>query len=421
MVEEKAKSVEQGDGRKEAFEDLDGDGPVTVEPVSESELRGWLALGAVRGLSGHGAVGLVARYGTPAKLIEACRAGDVPDGVRPKLAAAIAGYDDWKWVDAELEAAQKAGVTLLAYSDPRYPRLLKEIPDPPHLLYVRGHGIESLGASSVGLVGTRQATGYGRNISERIAHDLSLLGIVVISGGARGCDSAAHRGVLKAGGTTIAVFGTGVDIVYPKEHARLYEEILDNGLLVSEFPMSTPPTQYNFPRRNRIISGLSLGILIAEAPARSGALMTARFALEQNREVFAVPGSVVSDKSKGTNRLLKEGAALVESAADIVEALSLRLVESAYSHSSSSVSTGGETGGQAGADFKAVAEGAGLTPSLSPDESLVCGCLGTEPVQIDAIIDSTGMSVAGVSTVLLALELKGLVEQRPGKFFVKKF
>ncbi len=433
MVEEMEKSVEPECGsrqcdRVEAFEDEGGDGPETHVPVGEEELRGWLALGAVRGLSGHGAVRLVNRYGTPQSLIDACRAGIVPDGVRPKLAAAIGGYDDWKWVDAELEAAHKAEVTLLAYSDYRYPQLLKEIPDPPHLLYLRGSGVGALGAASVGVVGTRLATGYGRKISESIAFDLAGLGIVIISGGARGCDSSAHRGALKAGGPTIAVLGTGVDIVYPKEHARLYEEVMQGGLLVSEFSMSTPPAQYNFPRRNRIISGLSLGVLIAEAPVRSGALMTARFALEQNREVFAVPGSVVSDQSRGANRLLKEGAALVESAADIVEVLSLRLVGFEGVPTQPTAPVREETSDKARSktgETETAGEAASKEPevnlSLSPDESLVFGCLGSEPVQIDTIIESSGLGAAGVSTVLLGLELRGLVSQMPGKSFVKRF
>lgn len=414
-----------------------------VFAVSGEELRGWLALGAVHGLSGHGAVRLVSAFGTPAAVMEACRNGAVPDGIGVKLAGKIGGFDNWAWVDSQVEAARKGGITLLAYTDPRYPALLKEIHAPPHLLFVKGTEFGLLGAVSIGVVGTRNVSEYGRMVSETISHDLASLGIVVVSGGARGCDTAAHRGALRAGGATIAVLGTGVDIVYPKENRALYEEIAETGLLVSEFAVSTPPVQYNFPRRNRIISGLSLGVLIAEAPARSGALMTARLALEQNREVFAVPGSAVSAKSKGSNRLLKDGAGLVECAADIVEALSLRIAGFAAQQSSADTEkvspkkSSGEkslpeksslkksspekrAGEKASGDGAAV-EGAEVTPSLSHDEGRVFDCLGVEPVQIDTIIGATGLGAAGVSTVLLGLELKGLVVQRPGKSFVKRF
>ncbi|MBE9528804.1 MAG: DNA-protecting protein DprA, partial [Proteobacteria bacterium] len=414
-----------------------------VSTVSEDELRGWLALGAVRGLSGHGAVRLVGALGSPAAVMEACRNGAVPEGTGPKLAGKIGGFDDWAWVDSQLEAARKGDITILAYSDSRYPALLKEIPDPPHLLFVRGTEFGLLGSVSIGVVGTRNVSEYGRMISETISHDLASLGIVVVSGGARGCDSAAHKGVLRAGGATIAVLGTGVDIVYPGENRALYEEITDRGLLVSEFPVSTPPAKYNFPRRNRLISGLSLGVLIAEAPIRSGALMTARSALEQNREVFAVPGSAVSVKSKGSNRLLKEGAGLVECAADIVEALSLRIAGFGAQEKSVAArkvspekSLGEKASGETSSPEKispekiseektsgngAAGKRTEVTPSLTNDEAQIFDCLGIEPIQIDTIIGTTGLGAAVVSTVLLSLELKGLVEQRPGKSFVKRF
>jgi len=231
-----------------------------------------------------------------------------------------------KWAEEELEKAKKENIEVIDFFSPFYPSLLKEIGYPPLVIYVRGEK-ESLNKRCFAIVGTRLASLYGKMMAEKIAFSLASLGLVIVSGLARGIDTYAHKGALK-GGLTIAVLGSGLLNIYPKENLTLAEKIAEKGALVSEFPLEEPPFKKNFPQRNRIISGLSEGVLVAEAPQRSGALITARFALEQNREVFALPGEAFSPLSKGTHLLIKEGAKLVDSLEDILEELNLNLKES---------------------------------------------------------------------------------------------
>ncbi len=238
--------------------------------------------------------------------------------LRPSLLRLLGSFDDWDWVEAELERAREAGAAIISIADDAYPPGLREIPDPPLVLYAKGDISIASQDNALAIVGTRRPTHYGLRMSERLAADMASLGTVIVSGMARGCDMAAHKGALMAGGATAAVLGTGVDRCYPVEAERLYEDICARGLVLSELPMGTEPFSYNFPRRNRIISGLSRGVLIVEAPRRSGAMMTTRLALEQNRDVFAVPGPATSYKSQGPNSLIKQGAFLVEEAGDIL-------------------------------------------------------------------------------------------------------
>lgn len=355
-------------------------------------MRYWIALSRMKGIQRR-VRGLAGSFTGPEEVFAAAGSDE---GVDPALAKEIRGFRDWDSVDRELDLLDEKGIRVVAFDDSDYPDLLKEIDDPPCILYARGRFPDEA-LPTVAVVGTRRPTPYGRKTAEALSESLASAGVVVVSGMARGCDSYAHKGALSAGGLTVAVLGTGVDRVYPGENNKLYDSICEKGLVLSEFPPGTPPFAGNFPRRNRIISGLSLGVVVVEAPTRSGSLMTARLSLEYNREVFAVPGPVTSAKSTGTNYLIKQGAALVEDAGDVMEGLAI-ISRAPAAAAGQKASTG----------------------SLTPDQRLVWGTLDpVEPVHIDGITERTGLAVARVSTVLLEMELKGLVEQHPGKTFIR--
>jgi DNA processing protein len=361
-------------------------------------IKYWLALTRVKWLERAPAMELIKELGSP----EAFFKGGSLKGLSTRSLNALKRFDDWGWVEEEIGRVEKFGARVITFDDQEYPPLLREINDPPYMLYARGLKCGWGAAPLIAIVGTRRPSHYGVQMAEGISRDLTYMGAVVVSGLARGCDSAAHRGALAAGGPTAAVLGTGLDVVYPKENAALYEEIVEKGVVLSEFPMGTTPAPYNFPKRNRIISGVSAGVLVVEAPLRSGALMTARLALDYNREVFALPGAATSYKSKGANRLIKDGAALVECADDIASIISL--LPTAYS---------------SGVTEQGRPSGAGVVPV--GDERAVLEALGDEPLHIDSIVEKTGISVVKTSALLLDMELKGLVDQRPGKCFVRRF
>jgi len=304
--------------------------------MEQVELEAWLTLNRIvmrtRGMTPELISELRERLdevGSARSLLDICRGRNFEGIVLGILASQLRGFSQQAEVEKEAALVEESGVSLLPVVDKKYPPRLAGISAPPLLLYGAGR-IESPSGSTifdkrlpaVAVVGTRRASHYGLEMAEAIGRGLASSGIVVVSGMARGCDTAAHKGALSAGGLTIAVLGTGVDTVYPAENKRLYEEIKDSGVVLSEFPMGTAPLPMNFPLRNRIISGLSLAVVVVEAPHRSGAMMTARMALEQGREVFALPGHAGSRKGSGTNKLIKDGAVLVESAEDIIEALS---------------------------------------------------------------------------------------------------
>jgi DNA processing protein len=296
---------------------------------------------------------------------------------------------------------QREGCQFLLRGSPGYPPLLEEISDPPLVLYARGH-LETLKKSCIAIVGTRRPTVYGLQMAQGIASDLGSRGICVASGLARGIDSAAHRGCLEGGGNTIAVLGCGIDIVYPKEHRRLTENILETGLLLSEFTPGTSPAPQNFPVRNRIISGLSLGTVIIEASEYSGSLITAKLAMEQNREVLAIPGNLTSPQSFGPNFLIKQGAKLVQSWRDIIEELppemrrEILIKEDVHPHRNPELDM------------------------LSEEEKRVLALLKTdETMQFDRICHTGNLSVPELSDLLLNLEMNGWVRQLPGNLFVK--
>jgi DNA processing protein len=321
-------------------------------------------------------------------------------GVGPKLAGKLAAARREIDPEAEWAACQRAGVAILFHGEEAYPAALREIPDPPPVLYVRG-SIEPTDALAIGIVGSRHATPYGLRCAERLAQGLARVGLTVISGLARGIDAAAHRGALKAGGRTLAVVANGLSRVYPPEHAALADEIAGGrGAILSEMPLGQVPIAQLFPQRNRIISGLSLGVIVVEATPRSGSLSTARHATEQNREVFAVPGPIDSLASRGCHRLLRDGAGLVESVDDILEALGPLVREV-----------------RPGADAVPVRHPAEL--ALSANERGLLGQLGDQPVSIDALIVATGMTAPQVIATLAVLEMRRLVKRVPGNQFVR--
>jgi DNA processing protein len=287
---------------------------------------------------------------------------------------------------------KKLGVRLIPWSDPLYPLNLSYIYDPPFLLYVKG-SLEKEDEKAVAVVGTRRATVYGKIVARRLARELAREGITVVSGMARGIDTAAHEGALEEGGRTIAVLGCGVDLVYPPENSSLAEEIIKKGAVISEFPLGTRPFAHNFPRRNRIISGLSRGVVVVEAPYKSGALITADCALEQGREVFAIPGTITSPCSRGTNRLIKEGAKIVEDVSDILEELNLVSLKE---------------------------DEPGIELQLSFEEKSVLDYLSSEPSHIDEVVKKTRLPVAKVGDILMRLQLKGMVRELPGKLFIRE-
>ncbi len=294
--------------------------------------------------------------------------------------------------EAELALLDRKGITFLHFGDPEYPEPLKNIFDPPPGLFVRGK-ITGNDSQAVAVVGSRKATRYGLTVASRLAGDLAGSGVTVISGMARGIDTAAHRGALEAGGRTIAVLGCGLDVAYPGENAGLMEEIARKGAVVSEFPLGTRPEAWHFPVRNRIISGLSRGVVVVEAAPRSGALITADFALDQGRDVMAVPGNVTSDLSRGPNRLIRQGARPVESAADILEDLGLERLFRPEERE---------------------APGASLSPEEEAVRKIISSC---EPVTLDDLVDRSGMPAQKVLAVLTFLEMKGIVRQLPGKVY----
>ncbi len=286
-------------------------------------------------------------------------------------------------LDFEIDRVQQAGAYLLTLADPDYPPLLKTLSDPPVVLYVRG-SVLAVDQSALSIVGTRKATHYGLETAFKLAGALAKQGVTIISGLAHGIDTAAHRGALNAGGRTFAVMGCGVDQIYPNDNRDLADAIVENGALISEFPLGTPPEARNFPRRNRIISGLALGVLVVEAPEGSGALITADTAAEQGRDVFAVPGNIFSPASRGPNRLIQEGAKLVMSATDILDELQL-----AYGR----------------AEARTVAETAVPANEI---EAQIVKCLSADPLHVDDVARACGLPIAQVTSTLTLLELKGL-------------
>ena len=375
-------------------------------------IREWVALAATPGLGPTRAKRLLERFSDVGRIFAASLTELEAAGLPAVSAQAIALGASLEAADAELDKAQAAGARLLVPDDPAYPRQLLEIYDPPAVLYVIGDAA-TLSMPGIAVVGTRHPTPYGIGMAERLACDLAARGLIIFSGMARGIDSAAHRGVVNAKGKTVAVFGTGVDVIYPRENKKLAEQILAlGGALVSEFPIGTAPTPQNFPIRNRVISGLAYGVLVAEAGEYSGTRITARCALEQGREVFAVPGNVTNKLAWGPNTLIKQGAKLVATWEDVWEELPSEVrarVESLLPPAAETPKTGSL--------FE--------PPSLPEgNEKKVFSLLkADEAIHIDELMEKLEgtLSSSEVFAALFELELSGRIRQLPGKNYVRSF
>jgi len=360
------------------------------------ELYYWIALRLIAGIGNGTCKNLLARFGSPEGVFHAgADALGQVEGMGPQTVEAIRQFRHSDAIDREIERIEAAGVQALTSASPGYPDNLRNIYDPPPLLYVKG-SLKPQDQSALAVVGSRSSSDYGRRVAHDICREMAAAGLTVVSGMARGIDSVAHTAALSGLGRTIAVLGCGVDTVYPPENKKLYDRIIENGAVVSEYSMGAKPSAYNFPARNRIISGLSLGVLVVEAGMKSGSLITARMALEQGRDVFAVPGSIYSFKTKGTHNLLRTGAKLVEGAADILEELHIgpqqhKLEEAAEDR----------------------------IAALEPPLQILYGMLQDAPVHIDDLIVRSQLPSGQLLSLLLELELSGFVQQLPGKRFAK--
>jgi DNA processing protein len=338
---------------------------------------------------------LLQRLGTPEAILGSSATQLIAlSGMAPSAAERLLALADDP-CEADLSAMARLSVELLTWSDERYPALLREIADPPCALYLRGT-LSSADRISVAVVGTRRASGYGRDSAGKLCGDLARAGVTVVSGLAVGIDTAAHRGALAAGGRTLAVLGCGIDVPYPAANARLREEIVAGGALLSEFPMGSGPEPWHFPARNRIVSGLTLGTLVVEGDMKSGALITAEFASEQGREVFAVPGEVRNMRAVGPHRLIQDGAKLVHDVEDIL--LELRIVSPPTAKPNEPELAGTD---------------------LTDDETAVLKVLGPQQRHVDEVIGECGLPAGDVTGVLLMLEVKGLVRKLAGNAYIR--
>ena len=363
-----------------------------------------MKLRAIDGIGDSLALVLVREWGTPDAVLQAT-AGDLADrGCNPTLTERIVRGPDaeaCRRITRELQAIERKRIQVLTILDPQYPRRLLTISDPPPLLYVSGR-LSELDELAVAVVGARRATAAGRLVTERLAGDLAGAGFTIISGLARGADAAAHRGALAAGGRTVAVLGCGLGRTYPAEHERLRREIEEQCAVVSEVSVDAPPHSGHFPRRNRIISGLSYGVVVTEAAIDSGSLITAKLAGDQGREVFAVPGSVSVDTSRGTHALIKEGAVLVEQAEDVINVLLPQLEPAMKSRVR-----------RVGSSWKASAV------DLGKHERVVYDALSHEPLTVDHLLERTQLPVSSVMASLLSLELGRRVRQLAGQRYMR--
>lgn len=357
----------------------------------------WLSLLMIPGLGNIVCKNLLDRFETPENIFQASLSDLMEvDGVREKAAKKILNRGYPTDPLEELKKVEKCGARILLYSDPTYPPALKEIHDPPLILYIKGKDIPR-NITLIAVVGSRNPTHYGLKSAEKIGQGLARRGLGVVSGMARGIDSAAHWGCLTGLGFTIAVLGTGIDIVYPGSNKKLMHQIIQNGAVISEFPLDTPPEAKNFPIRNRIISGLSRGIVVVEANIKSGSLITASLGLEQGREVFAVPGSIYSFKSRGCHFLIKQGAALIENSDDIINELGLN-----YEYTPKTDT------------FKEKP-----VPLMDESEKAIYDLIGDYPIHIDQITKQGNLEPSETSSLLMSMELKGIIRQIPGKLFVR--
>ncbi len=374
-------------------------------------MKEWISLNMTPQIGPRSATKLLEKFGSAENVFHAARRDLESLRLRAESVESILKREFHDKAAEELESIRAMGGDVLILDDGSYPYLLREIDDPPITLYVKGDWLACFDAPCVAVVGSRRCSTYGENAAEMLARDLASNGICIVSGLARGIDTAAHRGAIRGNGRTIAVLGTGIGQVYPKENAKLVDEILSSGgAIVSQFPLETPPLKDNFPYRNRIISGLSLGVLIVEASERSGSLITARLAMEQNREVLAVPGNITSKNSFGTNYLIKSGAALVQQWQDVVSALPSEISAAILPPKID------ETGAK---NQNRKAES--MPANLSENERVIYTILSPdEPTHIDFLLEKSQLQFGDLNTALLNLEMRDLIRETAGKRYARK-
>ncbi|MDO8747327.1 MAG: DNA-processing protein DprA [Thermodesulfovibrionales bacterium] len=357
-----------------------------------SDPKFWIALSDVPDIGPVTARKLLAIYKKPEAVFKAPykELANIR-GIGPAKAKNIKGYSEWGKIDAQLKKLDAGGIKIVSFSNKDYPEMLKNIEDAPIVLYIKGI-IQKEDRYAVAIVGSRKYSSYGKLAAEKLSSELSSMGFTIVSGMARGIDTLAHTAAINSGGRSIAVLGSGIDVPYPPENRGLMEKLAASGCVISEFPPGTLPERENFPKRNRIISGLSLGVLVVEATADSGSLITANCALEQGKEVFAVPGNINSVNSKGTNDLIKKGAKLVQSAEDVIEELAPILKGYIRTREKANI-------------------------ELSVEEKKLCDIMTAEPKHVDMLSMESKMPVQKVLGILLSLELNGIAKQAEGKKF----
>lgn len=372
-----------------------------------SSLQEWLELRAVKGLGPRIFSKLLAAFGTPQAIRSASHAdlrsiGEIPLSLAQALHQPLP-LEVQHQIRQELAGVQAGRYTLVTLHDPAYPASLKTIPDPPPILAHTGELLPQ-DRHALAIVGARKASAPGRTFTQQLSGDLAALGFTLVSGMARGTDAAAHVGALTSSGRTLAVLGCGIDQTYPLEHRQLRRKIEAQGAVISEFPLGTPPHAYHFPQRNRLISGLSLGVIVIEATAKSGSLITARLALEQNREVFAVPGNVNYPLSRGPHRLIKQGAKLVEDVSDILEEI-LPILDSEFRDNLKKQ--------------QLTVQRESSLPQLGSEEQHLLNLVPLDPVSLDELISHSPYSSSEVMSILLSLEIKGLIKHIPGLQYLR--
>ncbi len=370
--------------------------------AENNEVRAlWLALYRIEGLGPVGQRKLLDTFPSIKEIFSADAQALRELGLKEKTINAIS-QPDWESIEADLLWLDCPDHHLVTIDSDEYPLLLREIPDPPIILFAYGC-LQQLKSIQIGIVGSRNPDTAGRKLADEFARKLVYAGATITSGLALGIDGCSHQGALDAGGHTIAVTGNGLDMIYPARHKALAEKIVENGILVSEFPPGTKPIPANFPRRNRIISGMSTGVLVIQAACRSGSLITARYAMEQGREVFAIPGSIHNPLAKGCHTLIKQGAKLVESVDDIVEELgslvTVVMGERVTEKTGQKIDQGKE--------------------ALDADYKVLLDSMAYDPISIDRLIELTGLTIDSVSSMLLILELRGLVVSQAGGVYIR--
>lgn len=366
--------------------------------MQDHEVRAWLALHRTPHLSSQSLKRLIALSPDPEAIADFSDGELIACKVPPSGRQAIRALPDKKQLDADCEVISARGLKLLPISDQQYPELLKQIHDPPPLLYVKGD-VNLLSAPQLAMVGSRRASKQGEENAFRFARELAANGFSITSGLAAGIDAASHRGALAVDGHTLAVLGTGLDVVYPSSNHALFEQVFSSGVAISEFPLGAGPRRSSFPKRNRVISGLSLGVLVVEAALRSGSLISARCAMEQGREVFAVPGSIHNTGTKGCHALIKQGAKLVETTSDIMEELEgwrqIPLISDPVS-------------------VEPVPSNPQELHSITDDERRLLELMGFDPSAIDLLQQRSGWALPQLTSTLITLEMKGLIENIAG-------